>query len=519
MTELSPADVELLLQASRALSSKLDLAELLPTVMDYAARVVKAEASSVLLLDEEAQELYFDVALGEAGSKVKSIRLKVGEGVAGWVAARREAAIVNDVHSDARWSARGDAKSEFTTRQILAVPVLLRDRLIGVVEALNKQGGGDFTDGDRRTLEAFAAQVAIAVENARLFAQEKSEKEALARVFSQMAEGALLVDERGRVHLMNNAAGHWLGRTDGGVSAMNLQGLTRDFLVCPPLDDLSVLDPRTRLELIRRAGKPLYLEGAITRLSGEGGRPGGYLVVLHDVTESRREELLKRNFLSLISHKLKTPLVVITGYAPLLAEGAANLNDFQKKAMAAIREQGQKLASLVDKLLAFSLLESDVLVANRRTLAVKELVQAAVSLLGDYLRNQKAVVTLDASLDRLPAVTVDGDRLREALRNLIENAVKFNPKTEKNVWVRGDVDPRTLSVIVEDNGPGVPPEEQPKLFQRFYQVEESFTGQVEGAGLGLALVRRVAEAHGGRAEVESVLGRGSQFRITLPLDS
>src|SRR5690348_11558896 len=158
---LTTQDFELLLQANRILSSKLDSADLLEAVMELATRVVKAETASILLLDEKTNELYFDVVLGDAGEQIKQIRLKVGEGLDGWVAQNRQACIVNDARSDPRWSGKSDEKSEFKTRQILAVPMMTKGRLLGVVEAINKVNDTGFTDQDLKAFEAFASQAAV----------------------------------------------------------------------------------------------------------------------------------------------------------------------------------------------------------------------------------------------------------------------------------------------------------------------------------------------------------------------
>src|SRR5262249_10899277 len=151
-----------LLEASRALGSELRLPELLAKVMVLAARVVRAEAGSILLLDEDAGTLSFDVTVGKAGERLRGGTLKMGEGIAGWVAENRKPAVVNDVRADQRWSNRSDQITAFVTRQLVAVPLLHQGRCLGVVEGINKQEG-EFTGADRRALEIFGSQVAVAV--------------------------------------------------------------------------------------------------------------------------------------------------------------------------------------------------------------------------------------------------------------------------------------------------------------------------------------------------------------------
>jgi PAS domain S-box-containing protein len=389
---LTTQDFELLLQANRILSSKLDSTDLLEAVMELATRVVKAEAASILLLDERTNELYFNVALGEAGEQIKEIRLKVGEGLAGWVAETKQPVIVNDCQNDPRWSGKGDQKSEFKTRQILAVPVVTRGKLLGVVEAINKIDNGPFTEQDQKAFEAFASQTAVAIENARLFSEVKSEKEKISTVFSEMTDGALLIDEAGNIQLMNAAAGHIFGVSpDEAVGRLNALHLVKDFMSVPPLEHIVGLNERTTaIELKRKEGKSYYLSGVVNRLTDGQGNSMGFLIVLHDVTEQRKEEMLKRNFLSLISHKLKTPLVTISGYAPLLLDDAAHLNDFQKKALTTIKNQGMHLTSLVDKLLNFSLVESETLNLETTPLSVKELLDETLSNLRPYLESRGA---------------------------------------------------------------------------------------------------------------------------------
>ena len=181
--------LELLLEVGRLLSSKLELSELLTSVLELSTKVVDSESASLLLLDEKTQELYFDVALG-LGPGAAKVRLKLGQGIAGMTAQNRKPEIINEVRQDPRWSPAMDAHSGFVTRSILAVPMLLKGRLVGVLEAINKRGGG-FTEGDRSVFEAFASQAAVAIDNARLFASLREERFKLST-----ASGPSLLDRR-----------------------------------------------------------------------------------------------------------------------------------------------------------------------------------------------------------------------------------------------------------------------------------------------------------------------------------
>ncbi len=519
MATLGIEDFELLLQANSVLSSKLDSAELLQAVMELATRVVKAEASSILLLDEKTNELFFNVALGKAGKQIKEIRLKVGEGLAGWVAENMKAAIVNDVQNDPRWSGKGDRKSDFKTRQVLAVPLITKGRLIGVVEGINKKDGSGFSELDRKALEAFSSQAAVAIENARLFEEVKGEKEKLSTVFAEMTDGALMIDAKGVIQLMNTAAGYFFGiQPQKAIGSVTIQDLIAPFMTVPPLEMIfEHYENTATIELKRREGKAFYLSGVINRLMNNKGEPLGYLFVVHDVTEMRKEELLKRNFLSLISHKLKTPLVTIAGYAPLLLEDSAPLSDFQKKALQTMKSQGMHLSNLVDKLLTFSLIESETLHLNLKPACIRDVIDETLALMKPYIEGHNVVFDKEEHLKNLPLVMIDHERICEVIRNIIENAIKFNDKPEKNIHIFGTRHKDWVRIGIEDNGPGIPPEEHPRIFHKFYQVEDSFTGQVEGAGLGLALTERIVEAHKGAIKVDSLLGRGSVFYFTLPV--
>jgi two-component system, OmpR family, phosphate regulon sensor histidine kinase PhoR len=515
---LSAPDFELLLQANRILSSKLNVEDVLQAVLELATKVVKAEAASLLLLDEKTNELYFDVALGEVSDRVKQIRIKVGEGIAGWVAEKMAPLIVNDVRKDPRFTARVDKSTSFVTRSILAVPLKSKGKLIGVVEAINRENGQDFTQEDKEAFGVFASQAGIAIENARLFSAVSAEKKKLDTVFSEMSDGVLVLDDAGKIEIVNAAAGRILGSSSEQIVGRHFDAhLFPDLQASPPINNLkSFKGDSDQIELVRREGKDFILLATLHKIKTSDSERGGWIVILHDVTEERRGELLKRDFLSLISHKLKTPLTVIVGYAPALQSKSDGLSDFQKKAIAAICTQGDQLSELVEKLLQFTIVESADLKRKTEPKVVKDLLDEARVDLKQWVDQKSAIIRLEGVDSKLPKVNVDANLTVAVFKNVIENGFKFNESAVKEVAVEAQKVGKGVEIKFRDNGIGIPPEETEKVFQKFYQIENSFTGQVPGAGLGLALCKKVVEAMGGQISIQSHLKQGTTVTIVLP---
>jgi signal transduction histidine kinase len=245
--------------------------------------------------------------------------------------------------------------------------------------------------------------------------------------------------------------------------------------------------------------------------------PGEILMILTDVTEERKEELSKWNFLGLISHKLRTPIAVAHGTVALLRDGMLGpVTEKQEGAYMRISESLHTLIGLVDKLLSFTTIESRTIPAGGELIKVKEYLgeltlPAAVS--GSAKKTELMIDCADESV----AVRMSRAHLDLIMKNLIENALKFNDKKIARVTVRAGKTAWGVEISVSDNGCGIPQEEKGKIFKKFYQIEKYFTGNVEGAGLGLSIVKRIAGVYGGQVELISEMGEGSTFIVKLPV--
>jgi signal transduction histidine kinase/HAMP domain-containing protein len=357
----------------------------------------------------------------------------------------------------------------------------------------------------------------MTIANSLLFRGLQEEKEKLANIFNDTREGLVLTDPQGRVLLMNPSARSLLGRQDRPASTL-AEATSPDFAPKPPLPVLLSGSSRiTPFELQRSEPKLLILSGVADRL-GDHNVHAGFLFIFHDATLEKRSEVLARNFLSLVSHKLRTPLAIALGYHELLQGQAQEFTKDQKMMLAKIQGEDEKLLRIVEKLITFTAVQSpENIVLDRQETALAAVVDAA--LRGLKLGENPAVALLwnSAEAEKLPKAKLDPFLMKEVVANLVENAVKFNKGKKKSVEISATREDGFLRLSVKDDGPGIPGEEQPKLFRKFYQIDSDFTGQVPGFGVGLAFVKNVAEAHGGTAGLRSAPGEGSVFSFTVPL--
>jgi len=353
-------------------------------------------------------------------------------------------------------------------------------------------------------------------------ASAQEDRARLRAVFGQMQAAAVLTDDRGAIVMHNEAARRFfaIAEPPRGSLAEHLAGMK----VSPPVRELlGGASPVAAFEAVREEPKLLVLAGAASVLRFEAAETEspwrGHLFVFRDVTAERQEGMLKRSFLFLISHKLKTPLTLIVGFAHhLRGELGTNPPAGWSAGLDSILTQGTKLSGLIEKLLDFIAIESlEPSRLDRKGFVLAETVAEAVKPLAPWLAERRAV--LEIAVD--PGLRAFGDEalIGRALKNLVENGVKFNGKPSKHVRVEAAERDGLIAVSVRDDGDGIPPEDREKILQRFHQVEASFTGNVEGWGLGLPFAKKVLEFHGGKLSVESRMNEGTTVRFTLERDA
>ena len=262
----------------------------------------------------------------------------------------------------------------------------------------------------------------------------------------------------------------------------------------------------------------VMLQVNAARLRAADDRPFGFVLVLHDVTELRRLEVIRRDFVANVSHELRTPLTAIKGYAETLLGPAGDDRDTARRFLGVIDRHSERLGRLINDLLALSDLELGRTALRLGAVSVGAVVDDVLQILGEAAQRKGVRVRAEVDAD-VPAVQADGDRLRQVLINLVDNGIKYTPAGGR-VTVRarsGSVmQAGSVAIAVEDTGVGVPATDLPRLTERFFRVDKARSRELGGTGLGLAIVKHIVQGHGGSLHIESAMGSGTTVTVCIP---
>lgn len=367
--------------------------------------------------------------------------------------------------------------------------------------------GADDTAALGGTLDALADGLAAATANLG------QERDRLAAILEAMAEGVLVTDAAGNVAVANRA-----------LREMFLLG--RDVVGRAPIEALRNAELHELFAEVQSANAPITREISIggvrprrvmARVAPIDDPHTRHIAVLSDVTELRRLENVRKEFVANVSHELRTPVAAIRAASETLLMGAVNKVDTAQEFVGIIERHAERLHRLVEDLLELSRLESRELKLTLEPVALREQVDRAVELMALSARARKArIVTVVP--EGLPPVVIDRRGLEQVLTNLLDNALKYS-REGATVTVRAADRDGLVRLSVEDDGPGIEARHLPRLFERFYRVDTSRSRQLGGTGLGLAIVKHLAEGMSAAVSVDSAVGRGSQFHVDLRTES
>ncbi len=508
---------EYLLAISRALTSQLDLEEVLRLILRSAVEIMSGRAGIIALRDQEGA-FKTRAVFGIPGPLIDLFSPLM-------------AAIPDPQNPDAFAVPEFDRKVRLVVgaaglglTQAVALPMSAREELLGWV-FIFRSGDSTFSLNDRQILRSFADQAAIAVHNAQLYRQVTQEKQRLDAILDHSADGVMILDPAHMITVFNRALGRMVGRNPTDVI-----GLAHD-------DVIRLSELTTELDLSKAMGHgwplpgspPLYVEGDLERPDGRqlsvgityaplwslDGRLVNLITNVRDISRFREAEELKSTFISVISHELKTPVALIKGYAGTLRRKDATWDGATvDESLLVIEEESDRLNNLIDNLLDATRLQTGMLQLELGFVALDRLAESVVAKFRTQTDNH--LLTTDFA-PSFPAVPGDRERLRQVFANLLGNAIKYSP-TGGAIRVSGRVQPDQVIVSVQDEGIGIAPEDHERIFERFARVDNALSRKTQGAGLGLYLVQAIVKAHGGRVWVDSAPNQGAVFYFSLPRD-
>ena len=531
-----------LLRISNELSSSLDLDMVLNRSLETLNDVTKAEHSTIVIIRPPESHLIYRAGAGiheapPTGGRISA--LKIGEGLAGWVIQNRSGVVIPDLLMDERW--KKDHGVTTIYRSAIAVPLIVGADALGCLMLYHREPE-HFREDQVDAIQAAANQFAVTINNGELFRLIRDQAEDLGKhlrsqqieasrstaMLESVADGVLVTDTNSIITLFNDAAEQILE-------------LKRDQLIGKSLDDFIGLfggAAQSWMGTIRKwSNDPGSQNDAIVyseRLSLEDGRvisvhlapvsdPKEYLgtvSIFRDITHEVEVDRLKSEFVATVSHELRTPMTPIKGYVEfLLMGGAGELSEQQIQFMDIIKSNIDRLSILVNDLLDVSRIEAGKVALSFQPIDIKEVIDDVTQNVYKQSSDEERPVTFEIyTPDELPSVYGDIERVRQIFSNLVDNAYKYAPENSKitlNVTVSGD----TIQSDIIDEGIGIFPDEQERIFNRFYRGENHLVMATAGTGLGLSIVKELVEMHNGRIWVTSsgVPGEGSVFSFVLPI--
>jgi signal transduction histidine kinase len=561
---------------TRQLTSTLEQEPLLQYILENSVNILNCEAGTLFLMDEQTGDLIFRVAVSPVTVKLLGQRIPAGQGIVGRAVQLRAPVIENEAQRSTAHYDGTDKQTGFTSRSLLAVPMQFKDRVLGVIEVINRRDGLPFVADDQNLLTAFAGQAAVAIENARLLAltdQELTEKvdelQIMGRIDREL-NASLDIDRAMRITL------EWAMRRSsaeagliGMVNEENLLIMAQDgYEEILPQDGENVQHMPLELPSLRTAvesGQPSQIS-----LLGNGSKgilPSAHtqiiipirreaqvigLLLLESRSDSQenlaflnrlsdhaaiaisnaqlygevqRANEAKSEFVSFVAHELKNPMTSIKGYTELLAAGSVGqITEMQSNFLHTIRSNVERMSTLVSDLNDNAKIEAGRLRLEYKPVGVPDVVDEVIRSTKRQVEDKHQSVELMLPSE-LPLVWADRTRVGQVLTNLVSNAHKYTPEGGKivigaestvNQWDPSGAK-QVVHLWVKDDGIGISVEDQAKIFQRFFRSDDSKAREAPGTGLGLNITRSLVEMQGGRIWFDSEFRKGTTFHFTVPI--
>ena len=483
----------------KTVTAVLDLEQVLSQVVEAATYMTRAEEGSLLLLDENSGELYLRAAKNMDQRVARGLRVSAQDSLLGRVVKSGRPVMM----------AGPDLvkiKTAYMVKALLYIPLKVPpDRIIGVLGVANRVSGQVFGERDVFLLSALGDFAAVAIENARLFNAVETERGKLEAVLSGTVDAVIVLNQDKSVLLCNPAARKAFNIETPAISGRPLTDVIRNQALLDLFARLPAIGRPTRVEVQLTDGRTLQAQ--VSAIEGIG-----YAAVMQDITHLKELDRIRSEFVSVVSHDLRSPLTTIRGYVELLPR-VGPLTSQQVEFVNRVGQSMKTITDLIGDLLDVGRLEAG-LDLDFESCRMEEIVQKSLDGLRLLVDNKQHELSLEVAPD-LPLVLGNPRRLEQVVTNLLINAIKYTTDGGK-IEISLKPDGTYLMFRVADNGIGISLEEQPRVFDKFYRVQNEDTAEISGTGLGLSIVKSIVDKHGGRVWVESKPYEGSVFTVLLP---
>ncbi|MDD2553002.1 MAG: ATP-binding protein [Desulfotomaculaceae bacterium] len=341
-----------------------------------------------------------------------------------------------------------------------------------------------------------------------------AEKGRLQAIVNSMSDGVIIIDSWGRVILLNSVVEGLFRITNEASKGRNIFRVIRDSNLEKMLHESLETGKsiKKRIQLSAPDRRVFLFHVIPTNTDGDASE---VVAILKNVTEKKKYEEMRSEFVANVSHELRTPLTSIRGFAETLLDGGCEDLADARKFLLIINKEAERLSRLIDDLLRLSKIEEDRFVPNLEAYDIKDQIKLTSEIMHAKAEEKNLTIDLDTP-GTLPLVHADPDMIRQVLLNLIDNAINYT-QAGGVIRISAGIENGFMKVDVQDNGIGLPPENVARLFERFYRVDKARSRDLGGTGLGLSIVKHIIEVHKGRVQVESKVGKGSTFSFLLPL--